>query len=669
MNRPSPSFEELLNLLDDQKILIDQLRNENTTLKHFEILFEESLDLMCLCGLDGYYIKVNPIFTKTLGYTVQELLTNPFINFIHPDDLEKTKAEFSTITMGSPTVDFENRYFTKSGEIVHLQWKAILNFSNNIVYANAREITKEKNAHEKLIASERLLYDAQKIAKLGVWEFNLKTNELLWSDELYSIFEIENKPNPNLYAEYLSRFTKEEVLLLETKINQTIIDKKPYEIEHKVVFPDKKVKWVLGTGIPILDEQGEVVSLRGVAQDITQKRQIEETIRAKELAQSANKAKSDFIANMSHEIRTPLNGIIGFTELLLQTNLDKNQLDYMSSIHKSGELLMELINNILDFAKIESGKLELHIEAVNLVESIDQIIDLFKLVALQKNIELIVNIDKNVPKFVLVDILRLKQVLVNLISNAFKFTSVGQINLDIIQISENSDNLSTLKFSVKDTGIGIKSANQSKIFNSFVQEDSSISRKFGGTGLGLTISNQILELMKSKLKLISKYGEGSEFSFELEIKKASGLKTSMLNPSINYDEDKNWSYSDLQLKNPKILVVEDNTISLLLFKTLLNKLMPNCTLIEAINGNEAILKFDSEKPNLIFMDIQMPEKNGYEATIEIRKKTNAITTPIIALTAGITQGENEKCKKYGLNDFLSKPIIKEELVQVLLKWA
>jgi PAS domain S-box-containing protein len=667
MNITVPSYDQLMSKFKEQELLIDQLKINITSLKHYELLFNESLYFMCLCGTDGYFIKVNPIFIKILGYTEEKLLSVPFINFIHAEDLEKTKDEFQKISTGNSSVNFENRYIKKNGEIIYLQWKAILNNSNNTFYAIAREITDIKNTQDKLKASERLLYDAQKIAKLGVWEFNLTTNDLVWSDELYSIFEIENKPNPNLYTEYLTRFTDEDLKLLDACINQAISSKEPYEIEHQVLLPDDKIKWVLGTGIPVLDENKNVVSLRGIAQDITLKKQIAETIKAKELAQSANKAKSDFLANMSHEIRTPLNGIIGFTELLLQTDLNKNQFAYMSSINKSGELLMELINDILDFAKIESGKLELNIEKVNLVESTYQIIDLFKLIALQKNIELIVNIDRDVSQFIFVDILRLKQILVNLISNAFKFTSFGQIHLDIIQIEENQENRSTLQFSVKDSGIGIMDINQEKIFNSFVQEDSSTSRKFGGTGLGLAISNQILELMNSKLQLISKYGEGSNFFFEIEILKSSSINSTN-NGEMNLVEDKSSAFSDLQTKIPKILIVEDNKINMLLVKTLLKKLMPNCTLIKAVNGIDAISKFNLENPNLILMDIQMPEKNGYEAAVEIRKIPNSISTPIIALTAGIVSGEKEKCIEYGMNDYLSKPIIKEELKQILMKW-
>ncbi|TDD97455.1 histidine kinase dimerization/phospho-acceptor domain-containing protein [Flavobacterium cellulosilyticum] len=668
MIKGTPSYNDLLTKVNDQELLIEQIKSNNTSLIQYEMLFKEALDFMCVCGTDGYFIEVNPIFIEVLGYTEHELISAPFIDFVYYEDLEKTKYEFNKIFKGNPTVNFENRYVKKNGETVHLQWKAILNFSNNIVYAIAREITDIKITHDKLIASERLLNEAQKIAKLGVWEFNLTTNELIWSDELYSIFEIENKPNPNLYSEYLFRFTKEDLEKLNANINQAIISKEPYEIEHQLLLPNNTIKWVLGTGIPVLDENKNVVSLRGIAKDITQKKQIEETIKAKDLAQSANKAKSDFLANMSHEIRTPLNGIIGFTELLLQTDLDKNQLDYMSSINKSGELLMELINDILDFAKIESGKLELHIEEINLFESIYQIIDVFKLIGVQKNIELIVNIDKNVPQFIFIDEIRIKQVLVNLISNAFKFTYFGKIQLDIIQISENTDNLSTIQFSVKDTGIGIQDINQTKIFNSFVQEDSSTSRKYGGTGLGLAISNQILGLMNSKLELISKYGEGSDFFFTIEVLKSNNLDL-INNLPLNLIDDKRIISSYFQIKDFKILIVEDNNINMLLIRTLLKKMMPNCTLIEATNGNEAILKFISENPNLILMDIQMPEKNGYEATVDIRKINNSNLVPIIALTAGIVTGEKEKCIEFGMNDYLSKPIIKEELEKILMKWV
>ncbi len=426
--------------------------------------------------------------------------------------------------------------------------------------------------------------------------------------------------------------------------------------------PDNtKTIWLLLNGFPVFDNKGEVIEAVTSFIEITELKMLEiELTKAKDQAESANKAKSSFLMNMSHEIRTPLNGIIGFTDLLMKSNLDENQLEYMNTVKESATILADIVNNILDFSKIESGKLELNIEEVDLFGLTHQVIDLFKYQANLKNIDLSLTIDTNVPQYVLADSVRLKQVLVNLIGNALKFTKTGQIKLDIYNKSNKRKNKTDINFSVKDTGIGIKQQNQEKIFQSFVQEDNSITRQFGGTGLGLTISNQLLGLMNSKLELISNYGFGSDFFFTIELEKSKH--------EIGVNDVENEIVSTEILKDSKILIVEDNSINLLLIKKLLKSIVPNSIIFETSDGIEAIKLCKNEQLDLILMDIQMPVKNGYETTAEIRKLKKAKNIPIIALTAGMLSGEKEKCLESGMNDYISKPIVKSNLELILHKW-
>lgn len=268
MKETKPTNEELLKKIKDLELEIQNLQKNSLT-EYSNFFIKKSPDLICIAGTDACFKEVNDAFTEVLGYSKEELLSKAFTSFIHPEDIESTYSQVEKLSLGNPVIDFENRYLKKNGDWVWLQWRSIIDPSNNLIYAIARDITKKKKLQERVAKSEKLLNDALKVAKMGCWEFNLNTNELIWTDELYEIFEIENKPNPKLYLEYLSRFSNNDITRLQDKINQTILDKKPYEIEHQVQLPNNRLKIVYSTGIPVLDHKGDVFGLRGISQDIT----------------------------------------------------------------------------------------------------------------------------------------------------------------------------------------------------------------------------------------------------------------------------------------------------------------------------------------------------------------------------------------------------------------
>lgn len=641
-------------------------KSRDTLHENFEYFFNETTDLICIANLDGYFLKINPAFSNTLGYSESELITKKFINYVHSEDVEKTLNEMNNLREGINTINFSNRYLRKDGTNIWLQWISTINLKTKIIFAIARDISEIKNTQEKLILSEKLLNESQKMAKIGSWEFDLISNKLYWSDELYNIFEIDKSAKENLAETYRSKLTIEDINHLDQLVDRTIKEKKSYEVEHPFTLAGNRKKWLLGSGEPIINESGEVIKIRGVARDITAQKERDAAIKAKEFAELANQAKSEFLANMSHEIRTPLNGVIGFSDLLLKTSLDENQKVYMNNINHSANLLLEIINDILDFSKIESGKFELFFEPVNIRTLAQQVVDLFKSHAMNKNIELNLIIDPNVPEWIVADIVRLKQILVNLIGNAVKFTNFGEVLLQIEQIKSVKNKFSTLRLSVIDTGIGIKEENLNKIFQSFVQEDVSTSKKFGGTGLGLSISNKILEKWNSKIEVNSIHGEGSNFNFTITFEIAKSSQNDIKN-SNNSNQITNFETNKFSQKL-NILIVEDNIINMLLCKKMIQSILPNSTIFQAENGLKALEILDEESVNLILLDIQMPEKNGYETTLEIRKNEKLKNLPIIALTAGIMVGEKEKCLDYGMDDYISKPFKLIELQTIINKY-
>ena len=421
---------------------------------------------------------------------------------------------------------------------------------------------------------------------------------------------------------------------------------------------------VLCNGSVYKDDKGNVLGVVIVARDITDQKRIatelteaivfaelavgiaeEAKIKAESatlIAETAVKAKQQFLSNMSHEIRTPMNAIIGFTKVLLKTDTSTKQKEYLQAIKLSGDALIVLINDILDLAKVDAGKMVFEHTPFKMAMSIAAMLHLFEPKIREKNLELVKEYDTKIPEVLVGDPVRLHQIILNLVSNAVKFTNQGKITVSV-QLVKEDDTKVAIEFMIKDTGIGIAHNKMEKIFDNFQQASSGTSRLYGGTGLGLAIVKQLVEAQEGTINVISKINEGSTFSFVLDFRKTKA----------NVDLDNAFIELDSDIKDIKVLVVEDIALNQLLMRTLLDEFGFHCEV--AANGKIAVEKLQYNTYDVILMDLQMPEMNGFEATDYIRNEMKS-TIPIIALTADVTTVDLTKCKEVGMNDYIAKPV-------------
>ncbi len=444
-----------------------------------------------------------------------------------------------------------------------------------------------------------------------------------------------------------------------SKNNEVFFQHEPY----RVITKSDEIKWVLDYTVVSRDDEGNIIDFLGYISDITQSKKINEELeKTKNEALKANKAKSEFLANMSHEIRTPLNGIIGLTDLVLETKLTDIQKDFLTKAKLSSSALLSVINDILDYSKIEAGKIDIQNQPFELKELFENISNLFEYQMNQKNIDLIYKFDKNIPAILVGDSLRIIQIINNLVGNAIKFTTTGYIMIEVKQTTDRDKNKVKLEFCVEDSGIGISSQNVAKLFHPFEQGDNSNTRKYGGTGLGLVISKQLTNLMGGDIWCTSELGVGSRFCFTLSV----GYKEKEQNthPYDKQDKIEMKQKESVFHTNGKVLLVEDNEINQVVASEILKNFGFEVVIVE--NGLEAVKSMKNNSFDIVFMDLQMPLMDGFEATSKIREFD--MTTPIIALSAAVMEKDKELTKKVGMDEHLSKPIDKNKLQEILAKY-
>ncbi|WP_319381239.1 response regulator [Thiomicrorhabdus sp.] len=517
-----------------------------------------------------------------------------------------------------------------------------------------QDITIRKRAEEEVLASRRQLSDAQKIAKLGSWYLDLESGELQWSDEIYRIFELDPDGFSPSYEAFLQKIHPDDRDLVNKTFKKSLENKTFYQVEHRLLMKDGGIKYVLERGNNLFDENGEPIASQGTVQDITETKHMERSlIEAKEKAEEANKAKGMFLANMSHEIRTPLNGVIGLTQLALGTPLSPVQKDYLLKSQKASKALLSIINDILDYSKAESGKLELENVEFEVNEILSNASDLFSYRAQEKNLHLFFHVDPDIPAFLIGDPLRISQIVNNLVGNAIKFTESGSVEVQVNLTEKRAENV-TLEFVIKDSGIGITESQMRSLFQPFVQADNSNTRKFGGTGLGLVISRQLVETMGGHISVDSRFGEGSEFRFTI---------------TLDFDPDAvRDNHPELEpLRGKRFLVLDDNEIERRAMVQILEgwKLQVK----ECFDSEAAMQMLHAEHFDFLILDWKMPKIDGLELLKRLQNELELSIPHVLMVTAFGKEAlllESRK-RQVTVERVLSKPFTSSSLLACLLK--
>ena len=677
--------------------------NPQSGSQEFRDFIDLSLDLFCIAGFDGYLKEVNRAWEVMLGYSREELLAKPYLDFIHPEDRPSTSAAARRVESGHSLMNFENRYLGKDGNYHCIFWTVATRTDRQLIYCVGRDLTEWKEQEKRLAAQyalTRVMADATPLIAAGVnmlravgealnWDAGaiwtiLKHDEVLrctdfWSRDGIDAADFEACTRASRFPINIGLpgrvWASREPHWIDDVASDPNFPREaaacgaglhsgfafPVVMEGEVVgvfefftrWPVKRDEKLLDAMRSVGHEVGSFIQRRRAEREL--KNYAAELEKARKHAEDAATAKSEFLANISHEIRTPMNAIIGMSELALDTKLNHEQREYVESIKSSADALLQLINDLLDISKIEARKVELEQTVFDLRTTLEDSLRVLAPRAHQRGLELTCHIDNNIPQVLVGDAGRLRQILLNLVGNAIKFTETGEVDVRV-ELSSLLANSVRLNFEVKDTGIGIPPDKQTMIFEPFNQADSSTTRKYGGTGLGLAICSQLIRLMKGKMWVESAPGKGSTFRFIAEIGRAGPEHHQVSEPAR-------------ELGGLPVLVVDDNATNRRILEEILRrwKMRPQ-TAGSAASATKALESaLTAGHPfALALVDGQMPEVDGFMLAEKIRRDSRFQDLKIFMLTSAAHPEEIKRVRQLGVSGYLLKPVKQSELLNMIV---
>ncbi len=646
---------------------ITQEKEDQEKLKEYESRFRKAFEKIGDSVWEKDFGTGKTYFSNTtnhlLGYRLDEFTDNANLWLDRTYDDDRVMLDQNETRYHRGEIDhhlLEYRVIHKDGTIRWVMDRGVVieagrdNKPLKIIGTHT-DITERKQAEELLQREEQKYRSIIANMNLGLLEVDTEekvifTNQSFCEMSGYDYDELMGQKASQIYVK------EENIELIESKNEAR---KKGSLAAYEIAVKNKRgqLRWWLISGAPRYNDAGDLVGSLGIHLDITDQKQLEiDLIEAREQAEESTRSKEVFLANMSHEIRTPMNAILGMTHQLAKTNLNSSQHFYLDTINSASENLLVIINDILDLSKIEAGKLNLENIGFEAKAVISRAMQVMRHKAEEKGLSITNSrCDPGISPVLMGDPYRLNQVMLNLISNAIKFTEKGSVDLSCTVIKD-TPTFQTILIEVKDTGIGMNELFVNSLFEKFSQEDVSVTRQYGGTGLGMSICKDLIDLMGGKIIVKSKKGEGTSVIFKVQFSKGK--------PEDLPSRELLYINKDM-LSNKRILVVDDNNMNRLVAKTILHNF--GAITIEAINGREAIDYLKQFEADLVLMDIQMPVMGGLEATRIIREEIS-VSLPVIALTANALKGDNEKCIEGGMNAYLSKPFKEEDLLQIVSIW-